>query len=85
MKVIKVIQIETFAGQQFLIRRDKPYAEELHQLVQKLIDGRESGSVAHISLGTVPEKVYLGIPNVGTEINSLQIKKGTHNDNDKQG
>ena len=75
MKVIKVIQIETFDGKQFLIRRDKPWAEELHQLMQKLISDKDIGSLAHISLGTVSEKVYLGIPNVGTEINSLQIKK----------
>lgn len=76
MKVIKVIQIETFDGKQFLVRRDKPWAEELLQLMSTLITGKETGSIAHISLGTVSEKVYLGIPNVGTEINSIQIKKG---------
>ena len=79
MKVIKVIQIETFDNQQFLIRRDKPWAGELQQIMEKLINGRETGSVAHISLGTVLEKVYLAIPNIGTEINSLQIKKGHDN------
>ena len=84
MKVIKVIQIETFDGKQFLIRRDKPYEAELLQLIQKLITGKSTGSIAHISLGTVPEKIYLGIPNVGTEINSLQIKKGKHNGDDDQ-
>jgi hypothetical protein len=82
MKVIKVIQIETFDGKQYLIRRDKPYEEELLQLIQKLIDGKTTGSIAHISLGTVSEKIYLDIPNVGSEINSLQIKKGSHNGND---
>lgn len=75
MKVIQVIQIETFDNQQFLVRRDKPWREELLQVMEKLISGRQTGSVAHISLGTVAEKVYLGIPNVGTEINSIGIKK----------
>lgn len=83
MKVIEVIQIETFDSKQYLIRRDKPYEDELLQLIQKLITGKNSGSIAHISLGTVSEKIYLAIPNVGTEITSLQIKKGKHNGDDE--
>ena len=82
MKVIKVIQIKTFDNKQYLVRRDKPWAEELHQLLTTLINDRQKGSVALISLGTIEEKVFLSIPNVGTEINSLQIKKGNSNGED---
>lgn len=76
MKVIKVIQIETFDGQQYLVRRDKPWEEEFVALFKKLIKDKRIGSVAHVSLGTVDEKIYLGIPDVGQEINSVNIKKG---------
>jgi len=82
MKVIKVIQIKTFDNKQYLVRRDKPWAEELHQLLTTLINDRQKGSVALLSLGTVDEKVFLSIPNVGTEINSLQIKKGNSDGED---
>ena len=82
MKVIKVIQIKTFDNKQYLVRRDKPWAEELHQLLTTLINDRQKGSVALISLGTIEEKVFLSIPNVGTEINSLQIKKGNSDGED---
>jgi hypothetical protein len=75
MKVIKVIQIEACNGSQYLIRRDKPWADELHQIIDKLIADKRVGSIAHVSLGTVDEEVYLGIPNVGQEIKSVNLKK----------
>ncbi len=76
MKVLKVIQIETFDDQQFLIRLDKPWEDEFIRLFTKLLAEKRIGSVAHVSLGTVDAKVYLDIPDVGAKINSLNIKKG---------
>ena len=57
-KQIKVILIETFKGERYLLRLDKDYEQALLNLFKNLFKRASLGSIAHISIRLINEEEY---------------------------
>jgi len=59
---IKVVLIETFKGEKYLLTLDRDYEQALMNLLKKLFKDAPLGSLAHISLRNMKEQEYNDIP-----------------------
>ena len=59
---IKVVLIETFKGEKYILRLDREYENALMRLFRNLFKKAPLGSLAHISLRNIEEEGYDNIP-----------------------
>lgn len=55
---IKVVLIETFRGEKYVLRLDREYEGALMKLFRNLFKKASLGSLAHISLRNIEEEGY---------------------------
>jgi len=54
----KVVLIETFRNEKYVLQLDREYEKALAKLLRNLFKGAALGSIAHISLRNIKEEVY---------------------------
>jgi len=59
---IKVVLVETFRGEKYVLRLDREYEKALVRLLKNLFKDAPLGSLAHISLRNMKKGEYSGIP-----------------------
>jgi len=61
-KQIKIVLIETFKGEKYVLRLDKEYEKALLKLLRNLFKEAPLGSLAHVSIRNMKEEEYKTIP-----------------------
>lgn len=71
---IKVLLIETFQGQKFILRLNKEYKKSLFNVLDNLFATNIEGSLAHLSIRFLNEDKYEQIPTI------VSVSKGNINE-----
>jgi len=75
---MKVVLIETFKGEKYLLTLDREYERALMNLLKRLFKDAPLGSLAHISLREMTEGGY---DNIKSSV--FMKQEGTKNDKEK--
>jgi len=76
---MKVVLIETFKGEKYLLTLDREYERALMNLLKRLFKDAPLGSLAHISLREMKEEEYNRMPLTA----GFMKQEGTKNDKEK--
>ena len=76
-KQIKVIMVEAFTGQKYIVRIDKHYKSQLADLFERLMGNNKMGSIAVVSIRFIDVDKYKGVlldPELGRSLKNGEEK-----------